>query len=173
MKKKNFFFLFLIIIYFYKFNSYSEEKIAFIDLNFVFNESTFGRNYNNNLNKQISNRNDKIKDYQTLINNQKIEIENKKNVISSEDYDNLVRSLENQIITFNDIIRDDQNKIDKYKAASKKKFLDAIIPLLETYSINNSIDIILKKENLLIAKNDLDITNELIILINKSDISKD
>jgi len=170
MNKRYYFFFILIVVFFFKFNLFASEKIAFIDLNVVFNQSNFGQAYNKDLNDKITSHNKKIKDYQNLINAEKIEIEKKKNVISNDDYKTLLKSLDNKIINFNEIVNNEQNDIAKFKATKQKIFLDSLLPILETYSIDQSIDIILKKENLLIAKKNLDITNELVILINKINI---
>ena len=170
MKKRYSFFFILIVVYFFKFNLYASEKIAFIDLNIVFNQSNYGQAYNKDLNYRITSLNKKIKEYQNLINTEKIEIEKKKNVISDNDHETLLKSLDNKIINFNEIVNNEQKDIEKFKVTKQKIFLDSLLPILETYSIDQSIDIILKKENLLIAKKNLDITNELVILINKSKI---
>ena len=48
----------------------------------------------------------------------------------------------------------------------ENNFSNSLNLLLEEYSSNNSIDIILKRENLLMAKKDLDITQVIFKLFN-------
>ena len=47
-------------------------------------------------------------------------------------------------------------------------FLKKINPIIETFMIDNKIDLILKKESIYISKTEYDITNKLITLINKN-----
>ncbi len=51
-------------------------------------------------------------------------------------------------------------------AINIKKFFDIITPILENYSKSNDISIILRKKDIVIAKTNLDITNEIIELVN-------
>jgi outer membrane protein len=49
----------------------------------------------------------------------------------------------------------------------RKEFFKSLRPILEDYAKENSIDIILKKENVLIGKTNLDISNNILEIFNK------
>ena len=53
-----------------------------------------------------------------------------------------------------------------FQKKAENNFSNSLNLLLEEYSSNNSIDIILKRENLLMAKKDLDITQVIFKLFN-------
>ena len=53
------------------------------------------------------------------------------------------------------------------KKKIEKEYFKNLNPIIEQYSIENSIAIILNKKNLLMAKNTLDITKEIFNLFNK------
>ena len=62
-----------------------------------------------------------------------------------------------------------QKKIDsisKKKIEATSKLLKEITPILTEYSKKNKISIILKKKDIVLGRTDLDITNEIIDIIN-------
>ena len=61
------------------------------------------------------------------------------------------------------LIRSTQDK----KINSIKKLMKIIQPILTEYIDKNNISILLDKKNILIGKNELDITQDIIILLNK------
>tara|TARA_Y200000002_G_scaffold70211_1_gene54808 strand:- start:678 stop:1007 length:330 start_codon:yes stop_codon:yes gene_type:complete len=104
MKKKTLFFI-LFFLFAQLVNSFAVEKIVFIDINFIFNNSEAGKD----LKSQISKKND---DLQIEINKFKTEIEEKRkkilsqqNVLSVDEYNNKVKNLEDQINDVNLIIK--------------------------------------------------------------------
>ena len=54
----------------------------------------------------------------------------------------------------------------KKKIDGTKKLLKEINPILADYSNKKNISVILRKKDIVIAKTDLDITNEIIELVN-------
>ena len=48
------------------------------------------------------------------------------------------------------------------------KFVKLINPILAEYSKNNTIDLIVDKKNIIIGKNSLDITNDILIIIDEN-----
>ena len=55
-----------------------------------------------------------------------------------------------------------------FQKKHKNEFAQTLKSTLETYSKENSISMILRKENLLIGKNSLDVTKDILELFNKS-----
>ena len=103
MNKKIITFLGIIFILFYINKSYATEKIAFIDLNYVYTNSKVGKK----------------------------------------------------------IITETQKK-------QKNEFVKTLNSTLENYSKEHSISMILRKEQILIGKNSLDVTKDILDLFNKS-----
>ena len=55
-----------------------------------------------------------------------------------------------------------------FKKKNKNDFANTLKSTLETYSKENSISMIFRKENLLIGKSNLDVTKDILDLFNKS-----
>ena len=148
-------------------NIYSQEKIVFIDLNFIFNNSNAGKN----LNSQIEQQTQELK---TQINKSKDDIETKKkkllsqkNVLAVEEYKKKLNILENDIKNINSFIMKKNKDLAFFKSTAEKEFFKKLNLIIENYSVSNSISIILKKDDLLMAKKNLDITNDIFNIFNE------
>ena len=90
-----------------------------------------------------------------------------KNVISEEAYQKTFIEIENEIKKINSLIAKDNQKIIKFTNDAKIIFLKELNKIMEDYSIKNSIDMIIKKENILIGKNSLESTKEVLEIFDK------
>ena len=55
----------------------------------------------------------------------------------------------------------------KKKNVARKKLLEELTPILADYAEKQSISFILPKQNIVIGKSELDLTNNIIIILNK------
>ena len=169
-KLASFFFLFLFLI---NNNLYANDKIVFININYIFTNSNAGKKLYEQIdqkNKQIQIEINKIK---TELESEKKQILSQKNVLSVEEYNKKITNLENKITEMNTKIQKKQDELNLFKNKVEKNFSKQLNMIIEEYSVQNSIDIIFKKENLLMAKKNLDITENIFNLFNeKIDIIK-
>jgi outer membrane protein len=165
MKRTIFFFL---IIFLSTIHSEANEEIVFIDLQKVFNDSNYGKKMQKKLKKSNDvNTKDLIEDEEKLkkLND---DIKKTKNVISQEELEKKINTLNKQVEIYNkkkNSLSIDFNKLRKKEFAI---FLDKISVILSNYMSENSISLILDKKNILIGKENLSITNEILDLVNKS-----
>ena len=121
-------------------------------------------------NKQIQIEINKIK---TELESEEKQILSQKNVLSVEEYNKKITNLENKITEMNTKIQKKQDDLNLFKNKVEKNFSKQLNMIIEEYSVQNSIDIIFEKENLLMAKKNLDITENIFNLFNeKIDIIK-
>ena len=85
-----------------------------------------------------------------------------------EEYNNKILIIEKNIKEMNIAVNKNKTELDKFKSKVEKIFSQKLNSLIEIYSVDNSIDIILNKSNLLMAKKNLDITNDILSLFNKN-----
>ena len=90
----------------------------------------------------------------------------KKNILSPDEYNKKVDTLKNKISNYKKNRQIKVDSISKKKIDATSKLLKEITPILADYSKKNSISIILRKKDIVIAKSDLDITDTIIELIN-------
>ncbi len=163
---KNFFLLFFTIFLIFMNPAISEQKVVFVDMNIVISKSKVGASILN----QLSDINDKdliiLKKEEKIFKEKEKKLISQKNIISETDFQTKIDELRSEINAYNQnrniMIRDfKQLKID-----STNKLLILINPILLKYSNDNGISIILQKKNIVIGQNELDITNEIIKIVN-------
>ncbi len=145
----------------------AEDKIGFIDLTYLFNNSTVGKT----IKKEIKSRSDKINgefnEYKKKIEKEKKTLSAQKNVIADEEYRKQLIQLEKNIKEYNSIILKKRNELTKLNNKVRADFSNKLRPVLEEYSKENSIAMIIRKENLLIGKSTLDLTKDILEKFNK------
>ena len=148
-------------------NCYANEKIAFIDVNFIFNNSEAGIDLKEKISKKNNVINTQINDYKIQIETQRKSILSQKNVLSVEEYNKKISALEIKITDMNKSIASKKKELSIFQKQAENNFSVSLNNLIQEFSLENSIDIILKKENLLMAKKNLDITQQIFSLFNE------
>ena len=97
----------------------------------------------------------------------KEKIVSQKNVLSTEEYENKLKEIQSEVIKINKLMSQEDENYLNFKKKIEKEYFKNLNPIIEQYSIENSIGIILNKKDLLMAKNTLDITKEIFNLFNK------
>jgi len=158
-------FILLILINFLFFEKILANNLAFIDFNYILNNSTAGIQLVNKLQKTNVSNIKILKNEQLDINNEKLEIEKKKNILSNEELNLKISKYNTRLEKFN--LKQDEmsNNFKKLRENEITDFIKNINPLIENYMVKNNIDLIIKKESIYISKTDLDISNEIIKLI--------
>ena len=149
-------------------HTFAQEKVVFIDINFIFQNSIVGKELNEQIAKKENEINLEIKKFKKDIEVEKNEITSQKNVISIEEYNKKIKILETKIKEMNDLISKKTNELNKFKKNVEKSFSKELNLIIEKYSTENSIDMILDKSNLLMARKELNITQQVINLFNEN-----
>ena len=159
-----------ILLFTFSFNNFSlaEDKIAFIDLNYIFINSSAGKKINKEINNRSKKINSEFNDFKKKIDSEKKTLLNQKNVIDENEYKKRFFELEKNINEYNSIIAKKQKNLALFNDKAKKEFSNQLRPILEEFSKANSIGMILRKENLLIGKNSLDVTKGILDLFDKN-----
>ena len=146
--------------------SQSNETIRFIDINYIVNNSSAGKSLNKiieNKNKTIDNE---IKDIAKKLEDKKKKIVSQKNILKKEEFDKLVINYDKELKSFNNLRKKKKKDFDKFRIESSKKILDLLNPIITNYLKNESIKILLQKEKIIFADDELDITKEILELFN-------
>jgi outer membrane protein len=156
---------FIFIIQFDK--SHSNEKTAFVDIDYIIQNSNIGKKMLisiEDLNKQNIN---KLQKKDKFLKDLEIEIKNKKNVISEDVFNEEVISFRKKVQEF----QKEKNKLVKDFNGHKKKELENIFkrisPIISDYMDKNSVSILLDSKNVFMGKVNSNLTEEILNKINK------
>jgi outer membrane protein len=167
MNKKISRLIILIFIFFSTGNLFAQDKIAFIDLNYLYNNSNIGKKITKEITNKKKNINKEFQDFQKKLNEEKKSLLAQKNILAEDEYKKKYLKLEDNLNKYNEIISKKNKELVDFQKKSKEEFTTTLKSTLESYSKTNSISMILRKENLLIGKSNLDITKEILELFNK------
>ena len=166
--KRNIIFFFLIFFVFTSNNTtLAEINISFVDVDYIYSNSKIGKKIDNQLKSEKKKINDKLTSYQKNIKDEKEKLINQKKIISEEKFKNQAIDLEKQIKKYNKLISDNNNSFIKYKAEIKSLFLKKLMNIVREYAEVNSIQLVLNKKDIIIGQNAMDISNDILKLVNK------
>ena len=157
-----------ILVFFLFFTNivFSEQKIAFINMDKVISTSKSGSSILKQL-TDLNNKNSKfLKDEKKKFQEKETKLISQKNILSETDFKNKLNELKSEIKNYNQ----NRNKMladfNKLKIDNTNNLLKLINPILVKFSNDKEIAIILQKKDLVVAKTQLDITDEVIKIIN-------
>lgn len=149
-------------------NLYANQKIAYVDINFIMNNSNIGIQLLQKLEKTNKENLKTLNDKKKKILEQKNEIENTKNILSKEELRKKINTQNKSINELNKIKKDLSDKINLIKQKEMEKIIQKINPLLVNFMKQNSIEILLRKESIYLSQNANDVTKNVLELINKN-----
>ena len=156
----------LVISLFFTNLAFSEQNIAFIDMNKVISVSNSGSSILRQLN-ELNNKNLKfLKDQEKKFKEKEIKLISQKNIISEADFQNKVNELKSEIKNYNQNRDKMINEFNKLKVDNTNNLLKLINPILLKFSDDKEISIVLQKKDLVVAKTELDITDDIIKIVN-------
>ena len=162
---KKYFLIFFILIF--TENLYADNKIIYIDINKIISNSESGKYLNKELNK-INNEN--ITEFKNIEKELKAEEESilkQKNILKESEFNSKVSELREKVKSYNEFKNKKNNDLKKLRDNAAKKILDILNLILSEYSVKNSISLIIDKKNIIIGKSELDVTNQIMDLLNK------
>ena len=145
--------------------SYS-EIIVYIDIDFIMNNSLAGKSITSNLEKSYKIEDDNFKKIGNELKNKEKNLISQKKILNEEEYKKKVNILVDEINNYKESKKIFLKEFNSKKIESTKILLNKINPILADYSKENSIGIILQKKNIVIGKKDLDITQDIIKILN-------
>ena len=160
-----FFFLIFLLINSFTLNSYSQ--IVYIDINFILNTSEVGKSLNKYI-KELSNEYsiDYSKIEKNLVQKEK-ELIAQQNIIDKSEFEKKLSNLSKEINKYRSDKKLSQESLNKIKLSNTKKILKILNPIITEYVDSNSISLVIPKKNIVIGKKNLDITDDVIVLLNK------
>ena len=145
---------------------YAEVNIVFVDLNKIMTTSKPGSSILKNLNKKNNQLLNNLKKDGKKLKDDEIKLISQKNILSEEEFQSKVSQLKIEIDKFNKDRKNSINDFNKLKITNRTKFLKMVNSILIKYSDEKSISMIFPKKSMIIGKSELDITDEIIKVIN-------
>ena len=94
-------------------------------------------------------------------------LKTQKNIITEDEFNKNFQSLKKDIQDFNKMKNEEIKDFENKKAQYKTQLIDLLRPILEEYVKSQKISILYEKKNILLGAKELDITSDIIKILNK------
>ena len=126
------------------------------------NQSIAGKYLNSQLDKIHKTNLEEFKKNEEDLKKEEVLILSQKNVLSEEDYKNKVNLFKEKLNGYKKNRKEKIDSVTKKRMNSTANLLKEINPILSDYSKKNGISIIFRKQDIVLARTDLDITKQII-----------
>ena len=145
----------------------AEQKIAYLDMKFVLNNSKAGKGAQDFLQKSFKENQKIFLDKENALKKKESDLIVQKTVLTKEEYKKKTNDLRKKVIDYQSQRRTSLEKITTQRAEARQKLIEKLDPILKTYVKENDISLIIDKKNVLMGNTNLDITNIIVKKLNK------
>ena len=146
----------------------SKAEIVYIDINFILNSSDVGKNLNTYL-ETVKNQN--LLKYEEIENdlvNKEKSLIAQQNILDKEQFQKKLKELTSEVQKYRSDKKVSLEELNNIKINKTKEILLALNPIITKYVDENSISIVIPKKNIVVGRKNLDITNQIIKLLNNN-----
>ncbi len=168
MKKTKYLLSFVLILFFSMNISLAfAEKIVYIDMDKIMQISKAGKNAIAKINDQKKKDVSKFQKIEKELKSREQDLITKKNVISAEEFNTKLETLTKEINNYRALRQEAIDLSTKSRLNASADFAEKIKPILADYASENNIEMIIQKKNIIMGKTDLDITDEILKIVDK------
>jgi len=145
----------------------AEQKVAYMDMKFVLNNSKAGKGAQDFLHKSFQENQKNFIDEENKLKKEESDLLAQKTILTKEEYQKKSDDLRKKVIDYQSHRRLSLEKITTQRAEARQKLLEKLDPILKTYIKENDISLIIDRKNVLMGNTNLDITNIIVEKLNK------
>ena len=159
----------LLIFFFLIFNVQKlyADQIVYIDMEKIMKTSKAGKQIISKISKTNETNINKFKKIEEDLKKQEQDLISKKNVISENEFQTKLDILKKQITEYRNKRQNIIQESTKKRVQVSAEFSNKIKPILGDYAAENNISIIVQKKNIIMGKKELDITPEILKLVDE------
>ena len=155
------------MFFLFSFNSFSLDQVVIVDIDYLLNNSKAGKNIQEQLKKINDARIKEIKSKDKSFKDKEAKLIAQKNILSEQEFAKKVNELKKEVIKSNSLRQKEMEQSNKKRNDALSKLLKEINILLIEYSKKTKISMMLDKKNVIISRNENDITKEILNLLDK------
>ena len=145
----------------------SAESPSYLDFKYILNQSEAGKKAQSFLKNKLETGLKSLKKKEKAIQEEERKIIQQKKVISAEEYKKKVTQLRNKV----DSLQKERNtllaNVSEQRSKARTELLKNLNPIIQEYMKQKNIRIVLNKKSILLADENLDITQEIVKIFNK------
>jgi len=145
----------------------AEQTLAFIDMKYVLNNSKAGKGAQDYLQKIFKQGQKKYTDQEANLKKEEKDLIAKKTILSKEEYKKKSDLLREKVVEYQNNRRKSLDEITMQRQKARTNLLKKLTPIIENYTKEKGILLILDKKNVVAGNPELDITEIITEKLNK------
>ena len=159
---------FLIVFIFIMFNQqFLRADTYYLDFKYIIDQSVAGKKTNQSLKNELDKGIKGLKTKEQQLQKEEKEIIQQKKLLSPEEYKKKISSLREKVTSLQKERDKVIQSISTKRNKARKKLLDELNPIVKSYMIEKNIKLILNKKSVLLGDEKLDITKDILEILNK------
>ena len=144
----------------------SADVPYYLDFKYILNQSDAGKKAQSYLKKKLDNGIKALQKKEKAIQEEERKIIQQKKVISAEEYKKKVTELRNKVASLQKERDSLLTDVSKQRSKAKSELLKNLNPIIKEYMKEKNIRMVLDKKSMLLADDSLDITQDIVKLLN-------
>ena len=157
---------FYILIFYLLTSVCNAQNIAYANLDMIVNTSKIGKEIISNFAKKNESLLDSFKIEEQKIKEKEKKLISQKNILEENEYIKKVSQLKKEVNIFNESNKKKLNELKLNRDKVLDSFLKKINEILNEFAEKNKIDLILSSNQVIIGKSNLDVTNDILTIVN-------
>lgn len=165
-----FIFIFFLLGFFIIFQNYSHLKAEsphFVDFKYILNQSEAGKKAQSFLKNKLEKGLKEILEKEKKIQQDEKKIIEQKKILSPEEYKKKVTNLRKDVTLLQKQRQNLLSSVSKQRNKAKSELLKNLNPIIQDYMNEKKIRMVIDKKSILLADENLDLTDEIISKLNK------
>ncbi len=158
--------LFFVLSVLFSTNNLYADIPHFIDFKYILNESEAGKKAQTSLKNKLNKGIKSLQDKEKKIQDEEKKIIQQKKVISAEEYKKKVTELRKKVNSLQKERSTLLDTVSKQRTKARNELLKNLNPIIKDYMKQNKIRMVVDKKSLLLADENLDITKNIMSLLN-------
>ena len=140
---------------------------SYINFKYILNQSDAGKKAQKVLKTKLDNGIKKLQEREKNIQEEEKKIIQQKKIITPEEYRKKVDQLRSKVSNLQKERNKLLNDVAKQRTNARNQLLKALNPIIKDYMAEKNIKMVIDKKNLLLADDNLDITKDIISVLNQ------
>ena len=139
----------------------------YLDFKYILNESDAGKKANKTLQNQFDQGVKTLKDKEKKLQKEEKEIIQQKKLLSPEEYKKKITTLRTKVSSLQKERNSILESVSKKRRNARNQLLGALNPIVKNFMAEKNIKLVLDKKSILLGDENLDITKDIMVLLNK------
>ena len=162
---------FIIVFFLLPNSNLLAEKIVYLNMEKIMKTSKAGKSIILKINETNEKNLKKFKKIEEDLKKDEQDLIAKKNILNEEEFKKKFNLLKKKINDYKSLRQNSINDITNKRRNASSEFFKQINPILGKYATDNDISFILRKQNIIMGKTELDITDDILKIVD-TEVSK-